>query len=227
MRARLLAQRLPHLQAPRPVVAPSNGTSTLADPTEPCQNSGCCVPKFVRVGMRPPSAPCTPRAPRHRLWVVGACVLSVVVVGPVVLGTVPVGAVVVGTATAPSSSVRAPTATWWTSPEPGLLAGPTCPSADDYAEGMCFPPAAAGSRARSVLALPVPATPGAADAVPRGRRAALAGGLRAAAGRARPLLGHLREGQAGRATRGGADERIDEVGRVSMPLQRPRALQSV
>jgi hypothetical protein len=57
MRARLLAQRLPHLQAPRPVVAPSNGTSTLADLTEPCQNSGCCVPKFVRVGMRPPSAP--------------------------------------------------------------------------------------------------------------------------------------------------------------------------
>jgi type VII secretion protein EccCa len=55
--------------------------------------------KFVRVGMRPsPGAPGTPRAPRHCLWVLGACVLGVVVAGAVVvLGTVPAGAVEVGT----------------------------------------------------------------------------------------------------------------------------------
>jgi hypothetical protein len=49
--------------------------------------------------MEPPGAPGTPPAPHHRLRVVGACVLGVVVVAAVVLGTVGAGAVVVGTAT--------------------------------------------------------------------------------------------------------------------------------
>jgi hypothetical protein len=49
--------------------------------------------------MEPPGAPGRPRAPRHRLWVVGACVPGVAVVAVVVLGTVGAGAVVVGTAT--------------------------------------------------------------------------------------------------------------------------------
>src|SRR5512133_1348530 len=48
--------------------------------------------------MRPPSAPGALRAPRHRLWVVGACVPGAVVGTAVLLGTVAAGAVVVGTA---------------------------------------------------------------------------------------------------------------------------------
>jgi hypothetical protein len=50
-----------------------------------------------RVG--PPGAPGTPPAPRHRLRVVGDCVLGAVVGTAVLLGTVAAGAVVVGTTT--------------------------------------------------------------------------------------------------------------------------------
>jgi hypothetical protein len=50
-----------------------------------------------RVG--PPGAPVTPPAPRHRLRVVGGCVLGAVVGTAVLLGTVAAGAVVVGTTT--------------------------------------------------------------------------------------------------------------------------------
>jgi len=49
--------------------------------------------------MGPPGAPGTPPAPRHRLRVVGGCVLGVVVGTAVLLGTVAAGAVVVGTPT--------------------------------------------------------------------------------------------------------------------------------
>jgi hypothetical protein len=49
--------------------------------------------------MGPPGAPVTPPAPRHRLRVVGVCVLGAVVGTAVLLGTVAAGAVVVGTTT--------------------------------------------------------------------------------------------------------------------------------
>ena len=50
---------------------------------------------MARIG--PPGTPGTPPAPRHRLWVVGACVPGAVVGTAVLLGTVAAGAVVVGT----------------------------------------------------------------------------------------------------------------------------------
>jgi hypothetical protein len=61
--------------------------------------AGGASEEFVWVALPPPGTPGTSRAPRHRLWVVGACEPGVVVVAAVVLGTIPAGAVVVGTPT--------------------------------------------------------------------------------------------------------------------------------
>src|SRR6266508_6480770 len=58
---------------------------------------GAASRRFVGVGMALSGAPGIPRAPRHCLWVVGACVLGMV--AAVVLGIVLAGTVVVGTST--------------------------------------------------------------------------------------------------------------------------------